>query len=319
MSGGKGSLVRRYVDLLDGKLKWFVLLVWFGLTVGGVMVMKKFIGNTSGTINPPPGTPAYISNAQSKTYFENNSQTAALIVLFEATGENNFVTLPPNTPPSRFCNSTAHNATAPCVINDFIHTLYTRFSSPPDDYHDFFVPNVKTAFSVNYYGLTELGCMMNNYSIGAVKVSQLITNNTLLDEADKIVSADKQHTMLVISYNNTKFAQGNAFAKALLDHVGGGKLDLGAGVSATPTGQQVFGYDIIQGAKKDISNMDLISVPVGLCILCAVLRAPRLVIIPFVNIFASLLGSFLFMYPVSMCINVISFAPSEFFVVVVFL
>jgi uncharacterized membrane protein YdfJ with MMPL/SSD domain len=71
----------------------------------------------------------------------------------------------------------------------------------------------------------------------------------------------------------------------------------------------VFGVDLVDVVKVDILHMDVISVPLGLLILCTVLRAPRLVVIPFLNIFASLFGSYMIMLPVSQSITVVSFAP----------
>lgn len=199
MSGGSSSLVRRFVDALDRGWKYVVLVLWFGTAVGGLLVMKKFIQNTSGVITPPPGTSAYEADNQIKTYFHNNSQTAALLVLFETTGPDNYVTLPPNTAAADFCNSTERNSTAPCVISKACDTLYTLFSTKPlsSHYQDFFVPNTKAAFSVNYYSLSALGAQLNNFKVGAVAVSELITNNTLSSEANQIVSKDKRHTMMV--------------------------------------------------------------------------------------------------------------------------
>jgi hypothetical protein len=199
MSGGSSSLVRRYVDALDRGWKYVVLVLWFISAVGGLLVMKKFIQNTSGVISPPPGTSAYEAGNQIKTYFHNNSQTAALIVLFESAGPGNYVTLPPNTAAVDFCNSTERNAAAPCVISKACDTLHTLFSTKPlsSHYQDFFVPNTKTAFSVNYYSLSALGAQLNDFKVGAVAVSDLITNNTLSSEANQIVSKDKRHTMMV--------------------------------------------------------------------------------------------------------------------------
>jgi hypothetical protein len=320
-----GEFVHRYVAFLNGKAKYGILCFWFGMLVCGLFLAAPFIQNTSGNINPPAGTAAYIATEQIETYFVNNSRSAALLILFESTN-GELITVPEEFAVSEYC-STRPGApgfsTSACVIFRSVVKLYEDFSTMPlnETYKDFFVPDVQGAFSLNYYNLTQLGHIIDlasephpfDYKMpdgtdrpGEISVE--LTTNTLFDTANKLMANDKQHTIMAITYSNADNHLATKFAKEL--KLKTEDISNAEHIRATATGSQIFQVDIIEGAGKDILNMDIISVPIGLCILCLVLRAPRLVIIPLLNIFVSLLGSYVIMYPISLGIDVISFAPS---------
>jgi uncharacterized membrane protein YdfJ with MMPL/SSD domain len=200
-------------------------------------------------------------------------------------------------------------------------------------YNNFFVPNTKVAFGLDYYDLMTYGSRITNMShVNTKSITHLVnatavngtavpidvtidlslqvgfSSNPFSDQAQQLLSQNNKYTFMAIGYNKTNNKKGNLFATDLLDAAKRLNSKYKT-IRSTPTGTQVFGVDLVDVVKVDILHMDVISVPLGLLILCTVLRAPRLVVIPFLNIFASLFGSYMIMLPVSQSITVVSFAP----------
>jgi hypothetical protein len=306
----------------------------------------------SSDIIPPPGTAAYDAGTEISKYFVDSSETSILLVLFERT-DHGIVGFPADHNGQTWCQfgdtekccegrDDPLSAIPGCMIHRAAKDLESWFNTTKGykntktgivtTYNDFFVPNTKVAFGLDYYDLMTYGSYITNMShvntksitepvnataVGIPTVYDVtvdlslqvgFSSNPFSDQAQQLLSQNKEYTFMAIGYNKTDNKKGNAFATDLLDAAQRLNSKYKT-IRSTPTGTQVFGVDLVGVVKLDILHMDVISVPLGLLILCTVLRAPRLVVIPFLNIFASLFASYMIMLPVSQSITVVSFAP----------
>jgi hypothetical protein len=106
--------------------------------------------------------------------------------------------------------------------------------------------------------------------------------------------------------------EANVFAQALLDaypamvrsHFPTHAVDVRI------TGLLIFGIDIIAGTEHDLLMMDGIAFPLSMVVLASILRSGRLLIIPALSMFISIVTAYLILWPIALHTTVISFAPS---------
>ncbi len=79
---------------------------------------------------------------------------------------------------------------------------------------------------------------------------------------------------------------------------------------ATLTGIPIFLDVIMAGVEKDAMTMDLVVLPISLCVLGVILKSFRLLIIPLLCVGVAALCSLSIVYFVALGEPVISFAPS---------
>eukprot|EP00053_Salpingoeca_punica_P017212 m.165058 g.165058 ORF g.165058 m.165058 type:complete len:848 (+) comp17149_c3_seq7:3642-6185(+) len=174
------------------------------------------------------------------------------------------------------------------AVADFDAAMQSRLASYPDsllknvtDYQSFFV-------------LLALGSDLAWSLVDATNTSTLIVLNCHPEQAMVLSSADEHFLSFVDHAVRDLSAQ-------FLDP---------ATQRARITGGMAFGRDVTEGTERDLLFMDGIGFPIALLVLALVLRSFRLLIIPVMNISASILTSFLIVYGVAQRMSIISFAPS---------
>jgi len=85
---------------------------------------------------------------------------------------------------------------------------------------------------------------------------------------------------------------------------------LPASVTAQITGIEYFQQDILAGVESDLSSMDTFILPLSLLILAVVLGSIKIMIIPVLTIFTTIIFSFGIMYPIARATQVVSFTSS---------
>lgn len=82
-------------------------------------------------------------------------------------------------------------------------------------------------------------------------------------------------------------------------------------LNAAQTGLGMFTEEAVEGVQRDLEKMDMVAMPIALCVLSFVLRSWRLMLIPCICIGAAATTSFgVVMLPISYATQIISFAPS---------
>jgi hypothetical protein len=84
-------------------------------------------------------------------------------------------------------------------------------------------------------------------------------------------------------------------------------------VDVKMTGLLVFGIEVIKGTEHDLLMMDGIAFPMAMAVLMSILRSGRLLIIPGLSMFISIVTAYLIMWPIALHMTVISFVRCTFF------
>jgi len=122
--------------------------------------------------------------------------------------------------------------------------------------------------------------------------------------ANQFVSPDNRSTFIYTAYDcSITVDYGVKFRDYADDHVP-------PGVSVGVTGIELFQIDTLAGIEIDLSKMDKTVLPLALLTLSFVLGSLPIMIIPIINILLTIVISFAVMYPVALCMQVVSFTPS---------
>jgi len=82
-----------------------------------------------------------------------------------------------------------------------------------------------------------------------------------------------------------------------------------ANVTVSLTGIDLFQIDTLAGVQSDLGKMDGTVLPLALIILALILGNFPLMLIPIVAILTTICAEFTIMYPIALCVQVVSFTP----------
>ncbi|EGD81811.1 hypothetical protein PTSG_11885 [Salpingoeca rosetta] len=252
------------------RYKMAVMAAWLVLLILGILFGPKLLTSTSLNINPPSGSQADIAQKALKKEFPRLGQLSPIICLVKN----------PN-------GSVITDAT-----RDFTFDLYHAVTN--------FTPSLlpKNGFT-SYYTLAA------TKGLGPIANSTVCRNcnrtETVISMQVEVPSAGN-----LLTSSTRKFV---SFVRTTVKNLTATHLTP-KGLDAKLTGTLLFAVDIEKGTERDLLLMDGIAFPVALVTLAYVLKSARLLILPVLCMIASIVTAFMFMYPVALKYDVISFTPS---------
>lgn len=130
------------------------------------------------------------------------------------------------------------------------------------------------------------------------------------------ISADEEAAIILIqgdAKNSRRYLDFVDWIDAGLPHAAARahEVDPSLALNATQTGLGMFTKEALEGVQHDLEKMDMVAMPIALCVLSFVLRSWRLMLVPCICIGAAAATSFgVIMLPISYATEIISFAPS---------
>ena len=294
----KPGLAVRYLHFLERYRRWCIGF-WAFMALMGMIFGLKFLANTTQVFNPPATTDSFVARVALGESFPALDGTGAIIVVAEATVCDEPVAT--GAAAAKFPDCTVGGAS---IRDDFaalnaalvtwgaahshpaLGSVFTKPDAPCADYFTLTDDNMgllanKLLSSVGEAAAAATGTLPRNVTIMSIGISE----NPGLGGTRKALVEWLQEQLLERSEH-----------PALLQY--------------RATGQDVFSVDIAAKAIEDIVEHDGIVLPLAILVLGIIVKSARLMIIPVVMTMVSLLVSFLFMYPVSQHMNVITFCPS---------
>lgn len=120
---------------------------------------------------------------------------------------------------------------------------------------------------------------------------------------------DKTHKMGLVAVTANNGCKGDDFAQAVLDGVTDSLSKAGKELTAEATGGPALMLAVRAGVQATMS-LSTMTFPFALILVAMVVQNIRMVFLIIINIVASLLTSFLIMYPIALQVNVTSMTPS---------
>jgi predicted RND superfamily exporter protein len=295
-----------YIGCLRSPIaRWAIILFWvLGAVAGVVWGLGGFFGSTTLTFNPTAGTPSEAAGDALAAAFPNATAGEVILVYVETLDGSAVVQTGNNTrgcyekdassgayEPSRLLhlvrdlNSTIYSYSDPQLIESFV-----SFCSIAD-----LLPGLKLAQPYIQGAASSLLSSGNN-------ATYMLINAKTPGDVLSTTAAD-MNQMREATANISLFAQ---WLNAQIPNL---EAEY-PGVSIRLTGLPMFGIDVLAGVESQLISSEAIAFPVALVVLSVMLRSLRLLIIPILCILSSLLLSFLIMWPVALCYNVIQFCPS---------
>ena len=265
----------RYLRFLDHRRRW-IIGVWLVLGVGGACAFQPFLATTNVAFQAPPGSEAYVATNAFVAAFptQRGVDTSAVLV----------------------SRKDGKNVTAGAALRRFTVALNASLAHyKPSD------PKNRGTWIMPIQGYYSIGAGLPNPPPPAI--------------ARRFVNAGATASFLLVSRNTTGLGKDQAAQKDALafleDRIAklcpaGDDGDFTCGA----TGVAVIAKDILEGVETNATRMEVIAFPLALFVLSLVLRSVRLLLLPVCCIGASLAASFLVMWPVASCVDVISYAPS---------
>lgn len=268
--------VHGYVGFLQ-RSKMTVLLVWFIVATAGAIMAPFFLMNTTMNFDPPPSSPAGIADRVLAQHFPKLDKATAGVVIVRPSHGGSVL------------GADGKGAALRAFSAALNSTIWSFEPGKPQicvevDGYSSVVDTVGPAGAAMAKGLF----------ISAHEEAAII-----LIQGD---AKDSRRYLKFVDWVNDGLP--NAAARAL-------EVDPRLALNATQTGLGMFTEEALEGVQHDLEKMDMVAMPIALCVLSFVLRSWRLMLVPCICIGAAAATSFgVIMLPISHSTQIISFAPS---------
>jgi hypothetical protein len=268
--------VHAYADRLQ-RYSVAVLVFWLVLAGAGAIMAPFFMLNTTMNFDPPPSSPSGVADQVLARHFPKLDKAAAGVVIVRS----------------------IHGGSV--LGADGKGAALAAFSAALNSTIWSFEPG-KPQICVEVDGYSSL--------VETVGPAGAAMGKGLF------ISADEEAAIVLIQGNakdSRRYLDFVDWLNAGLPHAAARarEADSSLALNATQTGLGMFTKEALAGVQHDLEKMDMVAMPIALCVLSFVLRSWRLMLVPCICIGAAAATSFgVIMLPISYATEIISFAPS---------
>eukprot|EP00049_Salpingoeca_infusionum_P022360 m.6295 g.6295 ORF g.6295 m.6295 type:complete len:854 (+) comp5144_c0_seq1:67-2628(+) len=267
-----GPFLVKYTAFLQ-RTRYWVVGAWVLVFIASILIGPRLLGHTSLDMSAPPGSDAAIATNILQGEFPMAAKSSPILLLLAAPNNQSLI-----------IQDSAINKAAKSFTDDLTKKIFT--------YNNSLVP---TGGFINYFQFDPITGGQFVCQGACNQSATIMLINVQLNSSSDISTPATNNFVDFITSNVTSL-QATYLAKL--------------NMTASLTGTLVFGKEIETGTEHDLLLMDGIAFPVALITLAWVLKSARLLILPVLSMFCSILLAFTIMYPVALSMPVISFAPS---------
>lgn len=270
------GFVHAYVGFLQ-RSKVAVLAFWLIFATAGAIMAPFFMMNTTMNFDPPASSPSGIADQVLARHFPQLDKAAAGVVIVRPLHGGSVL-------------GADGKGTALAAFSSALNT--TIWSFEPGK------PQVCVEVD-GYSSLVETVGAAGEAIGKGLFISAHEEAAIMLIQGD---AKDSRRYLKFVDWINAGLP--NAEAKAR-------DADPSLALNATQTGLGMFTKEALEGVQHDLEKMDMVAMPIALCVLSFVLRSWRLMLVPCICIGTAAATSFgVIMLPISYATEIISFAPS---------